>query len=68
MNVVELKRCCTVCDARKVCHVCGEQTLWACSDCQINLKAAVYVCGRRECRERHDRMCSGGGPYPLSAT
>jgi hypothetical protein len=53
------KRCCSVCDAKKVCHVCGEQTLMACSDCRINLGATVYVCGKRKCREAHDRVCSG---------
>jgi len=60
MNVVELKRCCTVCDAKKVCHACEAQTLFACSDCQVNFGATVYVCGKRECREYHERLCSGG--------
>jgi hypothetical protein len=59
MKIKNLKSCCTVCDAKKRCHVCGDQTLLACSDCQINLAATVYVCGKRECRMRHDELCSG---------
>lgn len=58
-KLVAGKRCCTVCDAQKVCHICGAQTLLACSDCRLNLSATVYVCGKRECREAHDRVCSG---------
>lgn len=45
-------------DAKKACHVCGDQTLWSCSDCQINLSATIYVCSKRECREHHDWVCS----------
>ena len=56
------KRCCTVCEARKCCHVCGDQTLFASSDCQINFNATVYVCGKRACREEHERKCYGSKP------
>lgn len=60
MSAVEqTKPCCTVCDAKKLCHVCGARTLMACSDCRINLGATVHVCGKRSCREAHDRLCSG---------
>lgn len=59
------KSCCTVCDAKKVCHICGEQTLLACSDCQINLAATVYVCGKVDCRREHERRCSGS-PQPAT--
>lgn len=62
MNVIELKRCCTVCDAKKVCHVCGEPTLIACSDCQINFAATVYVCVKTACRDEHERKCYGSKP------
>lgn len=58
----ELKRCCTICDARKVCHVCGEQTLFACSDCRINFAATVYVCTKPACRDEHERKCYGCKP------
>ena len=53
------KRCCSVCDAKKQCHVCHDQTLMACSDCAINFAATVYVCGKRACREAHERKCYG---------
>jgi hypothetical protein len=57
-NIYEAeKRCCTVCDAKKVCHVCGEQTLWACSDCRINLGTTVYVCQKAKCRDEHEKKC-----------
>lgn len=53
---------CTVCDAKKLCHVCGNQTLLACSDCQINFAATVYVCARSACRDEHERKCYGSKP------
>jgi len=56
------KRCCSVCDRQKVCHVCGVQTLMACSDCRMNFKAVVYVCIKPACRDAHERMCFGPGP------
>lgn len=56
------KRCCSVCDQQKVCHVCGVQTLFACSDCRMNFKAVVYVCTKPACRDEHERMCYGPGP------
>lgn len=56
--MIEEKRCCTVCDAKKKCHVCKIQTLFACSDCQINLSATVYICGKAACRNSHVRVCS----------
>jgi hypothetical protein len=62
VNVITLKRCCTICDAKKVCHVCGEQTLLACSDCQINFGATVYVCSKPSCRDEHERKCYGSKP------
>lgn len=51
------KRCCSVCDKNKLCHICGDQTLLACSDCRINLAATVYVCQRSSCRDEHERVC-----------
>lgn len=55
---VELKRCCTVCDAKKVCHICRGQTLWACSDCAIDLSATIHICASNECRNAHEEKCS----------
>lgn len=57
MNDFSEKKCCNVCDRKKVCHICGDQTLMACSDCRINFKAVVYVCKKVECRKAHDRRC-----------
>lgn len=52
------RRCCSQCDAKKRCHVCDEPTLFACSDCQIDFHATVYVCAKRSCRDEHERKCS----------
>ena len=56
------RKCCSVCDAKKRCHVCKEQTLIACSDCQINFSATVYVCQKAKCRAEHERKCYGSKP------
>jgi hypothetical protein len=45
----------------QVCHVCGESTQIACSDCQINFSATVYVCSKASCRDAHDIKCYGPG-------
>lgn len=63
----EGKRCCTICDALKRCHVCREQTLFACSDCAINLGATVYVCAEPKCRYEHDARCSARLEVTVSA-
>lgn len=56
------KHCCTVCNGKRRCHVCGDQTLLACSDCAINFAAVVYVCEKTECRDEHERKCYGSKP------
>jgi hypothetical protein len=38
----------------KPCVVCGEDTGWACSDCAIDGKPGVHVCGKSECRDKHE--------------
>ena len=53
----EQKHCCTVCDSKHKCHVCGTQTNLACSDCAIDLGVTVYVCSKTECRDQHERKC-----------
>jgi hypothetical protein len=58
------KSCCTVCDARKKCHVCGQQTLFACSDCRIDLGVTVHVCNKKECIDAHEQKC----PATLKST
>lgn len=57
------KRCCTVCDAKNLCSVCNDATLYACSDCQIDLAATVYVCPKPACRDAHEPKC----PFHLKA-
>lgn len=49
--------CCTVCAKKKKCHVCGAVTEYACSDCAIDLRMAVYVCATTECRHAHEEKC-----------
>lgn len=36
------------------CSVCGETTEWACADCKIDKRFTVWLCHRRECREKHE--------------
>lgn len=55
----EEKRCCHTCDSKKKCHICGRETLLACSDCQIDLGATVYVCSSSTCRDSHEIKCPG---------
>lgn len=52
----EGKRCCTVCDAKQLCHVCNSTTQYACSDCAIDFGVTVRVCPR--CRREHEEKCS----------
>lgn len=57
------KRCCTVCDAKKRCSICNDATLYACSDCRIDLATTVYVCSKSSCRDLHELKC----PHRLKA-
>jgi hypothetical protein len=38
------------------CVVCGDQTIFACSDCAIEAggAASVHVCKKMECRDIHE--------------
>lgn len=51
------KPCCTICDAKKTCHICGQQTLMACSDCRIDFGISIYVCNKPECQKKHESKC-----------
>ena len=57
METESQKRCCTICDAKKICHICGDQTLLACADCAINFGATVYVCHKSLCHDEHEIKC-----------
>ena len=58
-RVVAEKSCCTICDAKKRCSVCETQTLLCCSDCRVDLKSSIYVCGSLTCGKSHDKKCPG---------
>lgn len=49
-------------EAKKVCHVCGDKTDLACSNCAINFLATVHVCSKSSCRDEHERKCYGDKP------
>lgn len=52
------RECCTICDAKKFCHICKSQTLYACSDCRIDFGVTIYVCTSKACRDEHEeRYC-----------
>lgn len=53
----EQRRCCTVCDVKNQCHVCGATTQWACSDCAIDFGITIHVCASSECRDAHEEKC-----------
>lgn len=48
-------------DGWRICSVCGDSTDTVCSDCRINYRTTVYVCGKRECRAHHESKCYGDG-------
>ncbi len=51
------------------CCVCGDDTIWACSDCGINSagKQSVHVCGKSECRDTHEQIHRApNGPAEVS--
>lgn len=37
------------------CVVCGELTIYACSDCAIDTGKAVHVCGKVQCQTVHEK-------------
>jgi predicted RNA-binding Zn-ribbon protein involved in translation (DUF1610 family) len=39
------------------CVICGELTMWACSDCRIDTQTDVWVCNNTGCRDKHEEMC-----------
>ena len=55
------------------CSICGELTVWACSDCQINTGKTVNVCNKSACRDAHEAAAEchaeakklRGGPCPI---
>lgn len=39
----------------KPCSVCGKQTCYCCSDCQIERHETVFVCVDSACRDAHEK-------------
>ena len=37
------------------CSVCGDTTVWACSDCKLDTSVSVYVCDKGACQRAHER-------------
>jgi hypothetical protein len=38
------------------CAVCGDKTIYACSDCQIDLRISVHVCSKNACQKKHEEL------------
>lgn len=38
------------------CVVCGDATIYACSDCQIDTAKSVHVCGKVNCQRAHEKL------------
>ena len=39
------------------CHVCGNDTQMACSDCRIDFGVSIHVCMKPECITAHELKC-----------
>lgn len=44
------------------CVTCGETTEWNCADCMIDTRMRVWLCPKRECREKHEATDCTGTP------
>jgi hypothetical protein len=42
----------------KKCYICGQPTDFSCADCTIEFQVKIFVCGNKECRDRHKNVCS----------
>ena len=36
------------------CINCGEETIYACSDCRIDTGKSVHICEKPSCRDEHE--------------
>lgn len=52
------KYCCSSCANKRRCHICGNVTDMACSDCRIDLGAIIYVCKTAACLMAHEQKCA----------
>lgn len=49
------------------CVICGESTIYACSDCAIDNggKKSVHVCEKGECQRKHEKLHPTAKPQDL---
>lgn len=40
------------------CYICGDATMFACSDCRIDFGVSIHVCEKPSCRDEHEKKCS----------
>ncbi len=52
---------------KRRCVVCGEETIYACSDCAIDSggKVSVHVCEREACQRDHNQLHPDRKPQDL---
>jgi len=36
------------------CVICGEQTIYACSDCRIDTQKTIHICEKSSCKDAHE--------------
>jgi hypothetical protein len=65
-DIVAAKEDCAICGGKHFptgtqcpfrldpCVVCGTPTVWACSDCAIDVGGSVHVCNSASCRDAHE--------------
>ncbi len=47
------------------CVVCGADTIYACSDCQIDYGKSVHICGNNNCQREHENLHPDKKPQDL---
>jgi hypothetical protein len=53
--------------SEKPCSVCGDMTEYGCSDCAIDRKGFIPLCGKVSCREKHELLNPEELKYACSA-
>ena len=41
---------------KAACVVCGDDTIYACSDCRIDTGQSVHVCADPRCQQEHEKL------------
>lgn len=49
------------------CVICGDDTIYACSDCAIDNggKKSVHVCAKAECQTKHEKLHPSATPHDI---